>query len=168
MLLHDGKRKSLSLTRDSCGQSYVLYHARKLHDTCKFASGSVTCRANFVGFCDFKFALETFLKNFQKGGIQRSANSVADVLVTMLQWSVITIRLNQNESIASIFELRKNGHIPFPSLPMSGTTRFARTHTMVIEHPMRQGIILINLDSWGTKTFDHYTVWFMNRDGFVI
>ena len=41
----------------------------------------MTCRANFVVFCGFKFALEVFLKKVQKGGVQRAAKGIAGLVV---------------------------------------------------------------------------------------
>ena len=41
----------------------------------------MTCRANFVVSCGFKFALEDFPKKVQKGGVQRAAKGIAGLVV---------------------------------------------------------------------------------------
>lgn len=41
----------------------------------------MTCWAFFVGSCGFKFALEVFPKNVQKGGVQRAAKGIAGLVV---------------------------------------------------------------------------------------
>ena len=41
----------------------------------------MTCRANFVVSCGFKFALEDFPKKVQKGGVQRAEKGIAGLVV---------------------------------------------------------------------------------------
>ena len=41
----------------------------------------MTCWAFFVGSCGFKFVLEVFPKNVQKGGVQRAAKGIAGLVV---------------------------------------------------------------------------------------